>query len=187
MSVAQKRSSDLAFQKNLAFGQMAETAIARWLISRGAIVLPIYDIEYDTGKGPRLFSADMKLVAPDLLVWNKRQFLWIEAKHKSVFTWSRRHGHWQTGIDLKHWRDYQKVSQRTGCDIWLLFLHRCSRPDFRDREYCPPECPTGLFGGTIERLTETFSHEDMRHGRSGMIYWNHKSLHAIASLKEFTA
>lgn len=184
MSVALNLSRN-SFQKNLAFGQMAETAIARWLISRGAIILPIYDIEYDTGKGPRLFSADANLVAPDLLAWTKGRFLWIEAKHKSVFTWSRRHGRWQTGIDLKHWRDYQRVSDTTDCDIWLLFLHRCSMPDQRDRAYCPPECPTGLFGGMIAELAKNFSHEDMRHGHSGMVYWNYESLHAIAPLEEF--
>ena len=36
---------------------MAESRIARWLtISGGNLVLPFYEIEYETRKGPRLFE-----------------------------------------------------------------------------------------------------------------------------------
>lgn len=60
------------FQERLAFGQIAETDIARWLmIARGNIILPIYDIEYETGKGPRLFSAAGNLVAQPAYVWKE--------------------------------------------------------------------------------------------------------------------
>jgi hypothetical protein len=50
---------DAGFQKRLAFGQIAETAIAQWIMrARGGVVLPIYEVEHDTGKGPRVFSAE---------------------------------------------------------------------------------------------------------------------------------
>jgi len=45
-------SRDQHFQQQLAFGQIAETEIAQWITRLGDTILPIYDIEYATGKGP---------------------------------------------------------------------------------------------------------------------------------------
>ena len=96
-----------SFGSNLAFGQIAETAISKWFIKRGYLVLPVYEKEIDTGKGPRVFSTEGEYVAPDLFVIkNERQFYWIEAKHKTVFTWHRITGKWTTGIDRNHYHSY---------------------------------------------------------------------------------
>lgn len=176
-----------AFQRNLAFGHIAESAIARWLRNRGRLVLPVYDIEYETGKGQRVFAAGAaQFCAPDLMVFGGREPVqWIEAKHKTVFTWYRKKQQWQTGIDLNHWRDYLAVRAQTGVPVWILFLHRISKPDRRDIiAGCPDECPVGLFGQEIRRLEHTFDHTDWRHGRHGMVYWNHASLTQYANLGE---
>jgi len=146
-------------------------------------VLPIYDIEYDTGKGPRIFGSDGGLVAPDLLVINHNGVLWIEAKHKTVFTWHRNTKRWTTGIDRNHYEQYLKVQDAIGWPVWLLFLHRCSTPDVRDRRYCPEKCPTGLFGQQLSILKKKENHRHGNWGPSGMVYWWHESLRELASIE----
>src|SRR5690606_24110330 len=80
-----------AFARSLSVGQLGESQIAQWLNRRGWAVLPVYDVEMNTGKGPRLFAPDDKLIALDMFAFHpsKRAALWIEAKHKTVFTWHR--------------------------------------------------------------------------------------------------
>ncbi len=181
--------SESAFQQQLAFGQMAETAIAKWLIAQGRIILPVYDVEVNTGKGPRVFGARFEAAAPDLLVFRGGgSFTWCEAKHKTRFAWYRLKRRWQTGIDLNHWDHYQKVGQATGFGVYLFFLHDCSTPSASDLQYgCDPECPTGLFGNTLDNLAGSISQTSERHGRHGMVYWAREALNKVASLDEVFA
>lgn len=186
MSVNQSLSQS-SFQRQLAFGQVAETLIAKWIISKGGIILPIYDIEYETGKGPRVFEKNgLQYAAPDLLVWKSdKKAVWCEIKHKTVFSWYRRLQQWETGIDLNHWKAYQKVAQKTGMPVWLFFLHRSDRPSPRDLQYnCPPRCPVGLFGNQLDDLLTSTSHTSNQHGRHGMIYWAESDLQCLAELDE---
>lgn len=178
--------SRVAFQQNLAFGQLAETDIARWLMRvRGASLLPIYDIEYDTGKGPRVFAPNRQLVAPDLLVFSDGRILWIEAKHKTVFSWHRKTARWVTGIDRHHYRNYLAVAQLFGLPVWILFLHKSDKPHHRDREHgCPDACPVGLFGGDVDSLKDSINHEHDNHGVSGMVYWAHDTLKLLATVND---
>lgn len=185
----------MTFAKQLATGKVAEGLIAKWLQARGSAVMPAYEIEISRGKGPQLFCREGEFVAPDMLVFNHDGLLWIEAKHKSVFTWYRRGKRWTTGIDLRHYDDYLKVQARTKLPVWLLFYHRESIPADRDLRYdeCPRECPTGLFGNSLEVLSQpaNISHDCpaydesregiVGHGRSGMIYWAVSSLKRLAS------
>ena len=178
MSVTHALSSR-DFQKALAFGQMGETDIAKWLIAKGRAVLPVYDIEFEAGgKGPRVFSAKVELAAPDLLVFRgKGSFVWCEAKHKTVFTWYRKENRWETGMDLHHWHQYQQVQETTGIPVYVFFLHRNSTPDKRDLDSgSDEECPTGLFGQTLSELANSISHTSNKHGNHGMVYWAHESL-----------
>lgn len=185
MGVNTQLARDAAFQKNLAWGQLAETDIAKWLVSRGNTVVPAYDIEYHTGKGPRAFHIGGQFAVPDLLVFDARKVLWIEAKHKTTFSWYRKSYEWQTGIDLKHWRDYLQVRTLTSLDVWLLFLHRSRIPSQQDLAHdCPAECPVGLFGNNIDTLANCADHKSDKHGRSGMIYWAVSDLVFIATLEE---
>lgn len=172
------------FQNQLAFGQLAETDIARWLLARGNMLLPIYDKEYDTGKGPRIFFQGGEFVAPDFLVLKGGERLyWIEAKHKTVFTWHRITSRWTTGIDKHHYEQYCQVRKVIGFPVWLLFLHECSKPDARDLKHGSPlECPIGLFGGDIERLK--LNHDHKNWGRTGMVYWAHEDLQQLATLDQ---
>ena len=164
---------------------MAETRIARWLLSRGNILMPVYDIEIETGKGPRVFSRAFQAAAPDLYVWNHNGAFWCEAKHKTVFTWYRKTKQWETGIDLHHWHHYERISSETKVPVWLLFLHELSTPDIKDRKHecCPDSCPTGLFGEQMDVLHTKVSHTSGRYGRYGMVYWAHRDLRMLDTLE----
>jgi hypothetical protein len=185
MSVIQSLS-DEQFQKQLAFGQAAETAIAKWLMSRGGLILPIYDIEYpqEEKKGPRAFSSLRSYVAPDLLLFRHSGAIWCEAKRKTHFTWYRKLQRWETGIDLRVWNDYRELRRRSKLPLMLLFLHCSDTPHTRDIGFgCPVKCPVGLFGkdsGELERCGRT----DARWGKSGMIYWGQVDLEQMASIDE---
>jgi len=169
------------FHKNLAFGKIAESAITRWLIERGGLVMPVYEVEQDVDKVPRMFRQGESLIAPDLLTIGKTGPILIEAKHKRVFTWHRLTSQWTTGIDLRHYLDYLKVQDAIPFPIWLLFLHCSDQPDGRDRPYCPARCPTGLFGGSLPTLRRCEHHRHANHGKSGMVYWSRESLKLIAT------
>lgn len=166
------------FEQKLAFGRVGEEKIANWLINRcGASVLPVYQIDSDDKKGPRLFAQQCNLTVPDLLVWSKSNgLIWMEAKRKTVFSWYRKTETWQTGIDKHLFEQYKKVATKTKLPIWLLFLHEKESLPKRDE---PWPCPIGLFGQTLEMLSGSIDHP---HGK--MLYWREASLKKIAELSE---
>lgn len=175
-----------AFTGQLAFGKVAEGKIAKWLMRRGHSILPVYEQEKHTGKGPQLFAADHSFVAPDMLVFGNK-FFWGEAKHKTVFTWHRKTSRWTTGIDAHHYKDYRMVRECHGLPLWIFFLHESDVPDGRDLKHgCPDRCPVGLFGEEIETLAEKENHRHENWGRHGMVYWAHESLMELAPLSDFT-
>lgn len=167
-------------------GEIGESLIARWLRWKGWQVLPVYEKEIDNGKGPRLFLNTFKqLIAPDLFIFKsdgKHTALWIEAKHKSVFSHHRITDRWVTGIDLRHYKDYIKVNKLSPWPIWLFFLHQKDRCDKRPNEPWP--CPTGLYGQTIDFLVNNENHRHQNWGNSGMVYWAETTLKKLASLDE---
>jgi hypothetical protein len=174
-----------SFESNLARGQVGESRIAHWMMGRGQNVMPVYELELDTGKGPRFLTPEGPLVAPDMFIMPA--MIWAEAKHKTVFSWHRITGCWVTGIDISHYEEYQKVEERSRNPVWLLFLHAHSQPSDDDIKMgCPPTCPTGLFG---ERLTFLVTRENHRHtnwGRHGMVYWAAPPLRRLAAIEELT-
>jgi hypothetical protein len=154
------------FQRQLQIGKLGESLIAWWLKSCDYNILPIYEKEINEGKGPQLFSLSEDLIAPDLLIFQTGNVnaLWIEAKHKSVFSWHRKSKRWVTGIDLRHYEDYRKISKISPWPVWLFFLHQNDR--FNGRPDEPWPCPTGLYGQT------------------GMVYWEERNLIKLAELDE---
>lgn len=176
------------FEVNLARGILAEGRIAQWLRARGWTLMPAYEKEIGSGKGPQIYAPMERFVSPDFIGKKGAQVRFIEAKSKSVFSWYRKRQRWETGIDLRHYREYQKVRVHFGWCVWILFLHEMGIPDARDVDYgCPPECPTGLFGQDIDNLAITESHTSDLHGRSGMVYWAEDSLRLLATLDSFNA
>lgn len=170
------------FDSQLRYGQAGESAIAMWLRKNGATVLPVYEKIMDTGKGPQLFAPDMKLIAPDMLIYNGDEVLWIEAKHKTAFSFHRITGQWVTGIDLRHYHDYCTVDDQSPWPVWLLFLHRGGQA-----KDSPANSPAGLFGNALKVLRCCESHRSDKWGRSGMVYWAKDSLRQLATLEAVDA
>ena len=128
-------------------------------------------------------------MAPDLLTVSKeREVMWIEAKHKTAFTWHRISSQWTTGIDLHHYNQYVQVELQVKWPVWILFFHRTSTPNDNDLQHgCPDQCPTGLFGRRLVDLVRTENHRSDRHGSSGMVYWAHAVLKQLATCEEVLA
>jgi hypothetical protein len=186
------------FEGRLAFGRIAEGEIAQWLVrAKNYSILPAYEIEYHTGKGPRLLTKSSELIAPDLYAIKVNEDMvlvrkWIEAKHKERFSWHRNSGgNWQTGIDITHYEDYLKVRETTKTPVYILFLHRNNKPSQSDlANGSPDECPVGLFCGELGYLRKHEHHRDSfaKYGRTyPMVYWNHQNLKRIATLEEVNA
>lgn len=173
------------FEQALAFGKVGEQAVSKWLQSRGHAVFPAYEKEGDDFKGPQLFSESGDLVLPDLLAFKSGNAIWFEAKRKTCFSWNRTRKIWVTGIDLRHYGEYQEVAERTGLSVWLLFYHPSDNPDKRDLAHgCPSQCPKGLFGNDIALLAKTENHRSDKWGKSGMVYWSVNDLRKIANAED---
>jgi hypothetical protein len=163
------------FNQTLQFGQAGESDIATWLRQRGWALLPAYEKIFDTGKGPVILLPSGVRIAPDFLTWNGQRCRWVEAKHKSAFTWYRKKSRWVTGIDKRHYEDYLKVEDESPWPVWLLFLH-----DGGQAKDSPPDSPRGLFGNSLAYLRVNESHRHDNWGPSGMVYWADYSLKLLA-------
>lgn len=175
---------------------MGESVIASWLRSKGYTVLPAYEKTVDDWKGPRLFLPNGKLVAPDMFALITRgdetRAMWVEAKTKSRFSWYRKDGAWQTGIDEPYFRDYIDLQRVHKLPVYLMFLHLDPVPSADDMKWgCPPECPTGLFFGRLDTLiscAQTGRGFTDRTGRyRPMVYWNEDDLRRYATADQLHA
>lgn len=154
------------FERQLEIGKAGESEIARWLMSRGHNILPVYEKVDCDYKGPTVFSANGdSFIAPDLLCFSNGNATWIEAKHKTAFTWHRKTGRFVTGVDQHHFDQYQEVQELIDWPVWLLFLHQGGQA--KDS----PPSPSGLFGGDIKTLAINYNHKYEKWGKTGMIYW----------------
>jgi hypothetical protein len=186
-----------AFDRQLAIGRVTEGLISKWVRARGYAILPAYEIEREHGKGPQLFAGDGSYVVPDMLAFNHNGIRWIEAKHKTVFSWHRNTKRWTTGIDRHHFQQYLLVQDRTKLPVVMLFYHCSATPNRRDRPYCRGLCPVGLFGGWLSVLAQKINHTCdaldktregyLGHGHHGMVYWAHETLELLATLEEIQA
>ncbi len=162
--------SSAHFSKQLQIGKTGETEIATWLLGRGHGVLPIYEIAENQYKGPALYSGDNTIIAPDMMTIKNGKVLFVEAKHKEGFTWYRRTASWQTGIDIKHFNEYMQIEDVTKIPVWILFLQKGGYA--KDSE----KSPAGLYGNSLAFLKNNTDHFSDRHGKSGMVYWDIRSL-----------
>lgn len=173
--------SQSQFQQALLFGQLGESYIANFMRNRGFHVLPVYEKQVGNYKGPRIFmsyiSLKKQLIAPDMLIIRDGKGVWLEAKHKSHFTWYGKGQCWTTGINKHCFDDYLLLQQMTQMDVWLFFLHSDNQTWTQDvRKWnAPPICPTGLFAGRLAVLARQIDHIG-DFGTSGMVYWRDDQL-----------
>lgn len=169
----------VTFQQTLETGKVGESRISRWLRGRGFYVLPVYEIEISTGKGPRVFAPTREIVAPDMLAFRDDKTMWIEAKHKTAFSWHRITQRWVTGIDLRHYLEYCEIDDKTPFRVWIMFLH--SGGQAKDS---PANSPAGLFGNSLDYLRQHENHRSDKWGTSGMVYWCVDNLKKLADISE---
>lgn len=163
-------------------GNIGENKIAQWLMTKwGCLVIPLYDAEMEYGKSERIFYAKGSFISPDMIAFRGEKLYWIEAKHKSVFSWHRLTRQWVTGIDLVHYDHYQRLSHSVMGKFMIMFLHQQAYGTLRDEPY---PCPVGLFGAELTYLTLHENHRHTNFGRGGMVYWAHKTLTQFATLEE---
>lgn len=167
------------FAVNLAFGRIAESKISEWLQKCGNVVSDMTNTKGLPGTGPRVFTKFGALVTPDFLVAKGGRANWVEAKHKSAFTWYRKKRRWVTGIDISKYEHYRRVRDGSGIPLWLLFLQESGQA-----KDSAPSPYYGLFGQDLAVLEKTASHRDTLPGHPPMIYWARESLILLASLEE---
>jgi len=169
----------MTFSRQLSIGKVGESRIAQWMNGRGWSVLPVYEIEINTGKGPRLFAPQAQLIAPDMFVFNGQDAYWLEAKYKTAFSWHRITSRWVTGIDLKHYHDYCIIDDSAQFPVWLMFL-QCGE----QAKDSPAVSPSGLYGNTLSYLRQNENHRHQNWGRGGMVYWSIEHLKKLAGITE---
>lgn len=176
----------IIFEQQLYFGKVGESLIAKWMIRQGWNILPVYEKEKDSGKGPVVYTLDHNIIAPDMLAYQKEnlQALWIEAKTKNSFTWHRISKKWVTGIDLRHYNDYLYLLKSSPWPIWLMFLHLKSDGAKDTPTELIGHSPVGLFGNLLDILSKHENHRHDNWGTSGMVYWCHDDLLLLATIDE---
>ena len=175
------------FDSSLEEGKIGESMIARWLIKQGRCVLPVYEKQSGEYKGPTLYSLGGALIAPDMLVFGNEVYF-AEAKNKSAFCWYRKTGRWTTGIDLRHYGDYQKVQAETGKTVFIFFLHKPGNAAKDTPENMINKVPCGLYGATISYLMDNEDHRyetPMPGQRHGMVYWAEEKLPMLTTWEQF--
>src|ERR1044072_5930466 len=102
------------FAAKLSHSQAYERLFAQYLRDNGFFTLSTADFSGWTDQQvPRFNGAKRSLILPDLLAAKGGQMAWYEVKYKQCTTLHRRTGIHCLGMDLHHWRDYQRVRQAT--------------------------------------------------------------------------
>jgi len=170
------------FLRQLRWGQNGEKLISEYLCAKyNYAVMPVYDVQIGSGKGPQVFTLDSSYAAPDSLMFNIHGARWVEAKQKTAFTWHRITQRFVTGIDLCHYQDYLKVVELSPWQLWLMFLQLDGLAKDTPNGVLSP---TGLYGGLIDELRHLENHRSNKHGKGGMVYWEADVLTKFAELDD---
>jgi hypothetical protein len=159
------------FDERLDAGRVAESCIARWMMRSGFSIIPAYEVVVGSKNGPQLFTNSGSFAIPDLLAFRDGDpAMFVEAKCKKGFTWSRLYSRFETGINIKSYRDYQSIRAITNMPVWILFLQNGDA--VKDAPEGMQDSPRGLFGQELEHLRTRVSHCHGNWGTSGMVYWS---------------
>lgn len=178
------------FDESLKYGQVGEDVVSKYLQRKGCLVFDTCNGAMTKNKGPRLSGSNHDIVSPDLMIFVNGNTGWAEVKRKNGFTQyntynrDRKIKQWQTGIDLRLFKQYIKAAEETDLQLGLLFLHEGGWA-----KQSPTESPAGLFGQTIKNLAKRKDHEyedrDHNHFNSGgMVFWNIYDLIKIDTYEE---
>lgn len=94
--------------------------VAEFLKKRGWLIIPSYDYSGDDGnKAPRLQGLRQSFVIPDLDTCRGGKRKWVEVKTKANAEWGKIAKCMEHGINLRHWNDYWRIQELTGCSVFL--------------------------------------------------------------------
>lgn len=137
----------LSFQDQLAFGEEGEKSIAEMLINRGVSILPLYQFK-NHDQTPFLLTREEKLTMPDLTCWKNGDAYFVECKRKNK--WVHFNGQMETGLNLKHFKEYEKIKALTNLDVWLFFLHEHDHPGIYFEEIHAIKPLARVWDGTVK-------------------------------------
>ena len=145
------------FEDELARGRTAEHVVAEILRQRGWYVIPSYDYTGDEGdKAPKMSGEKIAFVIPDLDACREGERKWAEVKLKSKPTLRRITGVLEHGIPLRHYRDYKKVQDESGCDVWIFICEQST-----GKVLCQ----------SLHRLGEPRIYDGNKMSKGGMAFW----------------
>lgn len=148
------------------FGHVAELETAQTLQNHGAYIIPSYDYSgQGDDKAPRLSGLNESFVVPDLDVAAFGKRIWVEVKRKTAASLHRISGDYTHGIPIRHYTDYLKVEQITGCEVWIVF---------HDNE--------GIKCGKLSSLKIHHRYNGDKMSRGGMVFFNITHLLPIETL-----
>jgi len=110
------------------YGHEREDRAARWLLQRGAFVVPTRDL-VAAGRGPRMFGGgrgERGLVLPDFDCCRGGSRWWTEVKGKAVPWFPLKDGRFVHGIDQPHFEDYCEVRRISGSEVYVFLIEQCT-------------------------------------------------------------
>lgn len=101
-------------------GRDGARLIEQWFRSHRFLVHVACDHDDDDAAGaPALESDDAFIALPDLDVAGGGSRRYVEVKTKSKALWVRIRERYEHGISARQLRNYWRVQQETGCDVWI--------------------------------------------------------------------
>jgi hypothetical protein len=162
-----------SFEDQLAFGREVEKSVSAWLMTKGYIILPVYDYSgLSENKAPKFTAAIQaeSLVIPDLLAAKEGSSKFVEVKFKESATFTHITKRNETGLSHRLWKDYKSVQEKTGIPVYLVFAHR-KEDEVRCGKLSSLDGKERVYSGT-------------RMGRGGMVFFDYESLALIGKLSE---
>ncbi len=112
-----------SFRERLAFGEEGEHEIAEFLIQKGVSILPLY--QFESYHAPYILRHDNTIVSPDLICFKNDAFM-IDVKTKNQ--WVEYKGRVETGMNEKHYNQYNRLRNLTGKEVYIIFNHKKEEP-----------------------------------------------------------
>lgn len=105
----------------LRLGRLFESEFERQQHNRGNFVVRHCDqLGVQGTKAPMVTGLWAGYRLPDFSVIANNKMIWVEAKYKTLRTWTRAHDRFDHGIDLPNWRDYLAVCKLSSQEGWLV-------------------------------------------------------------------
>jgi len=163
----------MSFEDRLEHARRVEQDVAAWLMRRNWLVLPVYDYSgQQDDKAPKLQAARRRdsLVAPDLLAARGGAHLWFEVKWKAAATLHRKTDTLETGLNLRHWRDYVAIKRESGADVWIVFVH---------------EAEAEIRAAEVSQLARSARiYDGAKMGRGGMVFFPYRQIKRLCSTRD---